>query len=149
MMYSNWFAAERNFRDPFRFDQKSGAAAYFRGGLTDPGTGIKNQRIRICASMWADEVGELLHGDDPWAIDCQLVISNASSNVAKLGGVSVPLNSQTVGWHDALKYKYLLSMDGHGPTCSRVFEALLNINFAEIGSHSSCRLGLYNILRAW
>eukprot|EP00242_Pyramimonas_sp_CCMP2087_P007601 CAMPEP_0198213736 /NCGR_PEP_ID=MMETSP1445-20131203/31958_1 /TAXON_ID=36898 /ORGANISM="Pyramimonas sp., Strain CCMP2087" /LENGTH=307 /DNA_ID=CAMNT_0043888481 /DNA_START=502 /DNA_END=1425 /DNA_ORIENTATION=- len=150
MIYSDFYSKERTFRSQFSWDIKSSDKAWFRGGMTGPFSGFRNQRVRMC-SKWATHPNGSVFPLEHWrlGLDCKLFTDENDSKLLRLG-YEVNSTNKTSLWADLLSNKYLLSMDGYGATCSRVFKSLLsNSVLLKLETKPKSSLYYFSGLEAW
>ena len=141
MLYENYYADEKKTTDPVPWEKKDDSRPHFAGAATGPWIGALNQRIRVCrglglnSSTLAEDRGSRRSVSrivDQSArlgpVDCHLVASAALTKScyknADYPPSRGPFTNQPFSWTTSLRFKYLLSLDGNGATCARVFKIL-------------------------
>ncbi|KKC26172.1 glycosyl transferase family 90 [Sphingomonas sp. SRS2] len=129
--------------DPIAFDDKL-AQAIFVGATTggiitaDMVATLAHPRLRA-AAFFADKPGVTF--ELPLIVQCDT--PETANSIAMLG-----FGSRRRTWSEQLDYRYLLSMDGNGATCSRVARALASCSVL-VKYASAFELFYFRGLEAW
>jgi len=127
------FLAENQPYDDIPLESKK-PKLYFRGACTGEGWGLKNQRYRIAHTLRENRdtnvrltirCHRIKHLVEQWAAH-RATSSGAFAKFIK--GESPDMEDvyidNATSWAEALRYRYLLLLDGHGAACQRVYLAL-------------------------
>lgn len=145
-LYQNYYAQERKMalNDVVPWKDKR-PSAFFHGSHSGSHDGMYNQRLRVCSqhNIQAHGVDFVVRANtDPQSnLNCNVISCNADSmactgtsasntpqgcQLARMSDGSQAIVSHRASWNDAIQYKYLLSLDGHGAACERLFMSLLS-----------------------
>lgn len=150
LSHSYEYRSNISAQDDLPWAEKRGGVAYFAGTPSGLHHGMLNQRLRVCLAHQllakpspsgvpsAEAVGggtanasshafiePLAH---PSGLRCRLVLpacpSSPDVQLGECADGSALATSVRGSWGEALEHRYVLSMDGNGATCSRVYLAL-------------------------
>jgi len=145
-LYENYYAQERKMalNDVVPWKDKR-PSAFFHGSHSGSHDGMYNQRLRVCSqhNIQAHGVDFVVRANtDPQSnLNCNVISCNADSmactgtsasntpqgcQLARMSDGSQAIVSHRASWNDAIQYKYLLSLDGNGAACERLFMSLLS-----------------------
>jgi len=175
MMYSGWYQNNRRLLDPFNWSSKL-PNLYFRGAFSGRAYGLLNQRVRVCsrhelvatnasrraklgsnittvASMAALPYHSSMPGNFSCGVNIPKKMKGCFHPLQKCTGAEFDLASNH-SFRDALQAKFMLSMDGHGAACVRVFDTLMSNSLllkmeAPYPVDVPSRLYFHSAFRAW
>ena len=140
----NDYYGDEKFVDEMAYGGKA-ARAIFVGSTTG---GLLTRQVVLDKSLPRLDAAEFFHGSSIVDFRLPSLVQYDSQNVLQMLAELPYCQPEPVSWTRQLQYRFLISMDGNGATCSRVLLALKS-NSVLLKYESASKLYYFDALTPW